>query len=192
MPRRAFLRRGAIGGTALLLPLELAPEAEAAVPDADLTYLRLLIAVELLKIDYDVRASRADELRSGPRAFVRRMILDDKRHYTGLASLLTGAGATPTTGGDVDFSYPRGSFETQASIAKLGRRLATLATGAYLGALENVQMPALRRPLAQIAANEAQQAGAFGQLLGGRVVGRAFARSLSIDAVTEALDEYES
>ena len=170
----------------------LASPAEAAVPDPDLTYLRLLIAVELLKIDYGVSVASSDQLRPPTQAFVRRVLLHDKRHYGGLAALMNGAGQAPATGGDVDFSYPRGSFATQASIAKLGRRLTTLATGAYLGALEHVQTPELRRPLAQIAANEAQQAGAFAQLLGGHVVGSAFAPSLRIDAVSEALDDYES
>jgi len=154
--------------------------------------VRLLIAVELLKIDYGVRAVLADAARPATRDFVKRVVLDDKRHYGRLATLMTGAGQTPATGGDVDFSYPRGSFATQAAVARLGRRLATLATGAYVGALENVQTAELRRPLAQIAANEAQQAGAFGQLLGGRVVGSALAESLTIDAVSAALDEYES
>ena len=177
-------------GTALGALAERAQAAET--PDSDLAYLRLLIAVELLKVDYGVRAATADKLRQATRDFVRRIVLDDKRHYGRLATLMTGAGQAPANGGDVDFSYPRGSFATQASVAKLGRRLATLATGAYLGALEKVQTPELRLPLAQIAANEAQQAGAYGQLLGGHVVGSAFAPSLRIDAVSAALDEYES
>jgi len=192
MNRTSVLVRGAalLGSTGALGVL--AAPAAAAVPDADLAYVRLLIAVELLKIDYGVRAALADAARPATRDFVRRVVLDDKRHYARLAALMAGAGQTPATGGDVDFSYPRGSFATQAAVARLGRRLATLATGAYVGALENVQTAELRRPLAQIAANEAQQAGAFGQLLGGRVVGSALAESLTIDAVSAALDEYES
>ena len=105
---------------------------------------------------------------------------------------MTGAGQTPAHAGDVDFSYPRGSFGSQGAILRLGRKLATLAVGAYLGAVQNVQTPELRLPLAQIAANEAQQAGAFGQLLGGHVVGSAFAASMRSTPSPTALDEYES
>jgi hypothetical protein len=65
MPRRSFLRNG-------------------AVPDAD-AHLRLLIAVELLKIDYGVRAAVPGRLSSRPSEFVGRLVLDDKRHYTRLA-----------------------------------------------------------------------------------------------------------
>jgi hypothetical protein len=192
--RASLLRRGVVLlGSGSALGALAVPANAAAIPDSDLAYLRLLLAVELLKINYGIVAAIPHNLlRPATQDFVKRVVLDDKRHYIRLATLLTGAGQTPATGGDVVFSYPPGSFATQASVAKLGRRLATLATGAYLGALENVQTPEVRRPLAQAAANEAQQAGAFGQLLGGRVVGSAFAQSLQIDAVSAALDEYES
>ena len=69
---------------------------------------------------------------------------------------------------------------------------ATLALGAYLGAIENVQTPAARLALAQIAANEAQQLSALGPVAGRPTIGKAFAAALSIDAVSAALDEYES
>ena len=193
LDRGTLILRGALllGSGGVLAALA-RPAAAADIPDGDLAYLRLLIAVELLKVDYGDRASAGAALRPPAKGFVRRVVAHDKRHYTGLAALLTNAGQTPATGDDVDFSYPRNSYATEASTAKLGRKLSTLATGAYLGALENVQTPQLRLPLAQIAANEAQQAGAFGQLIGGHVVGSAFAPALQIDAVSEALDEYES
>jgi hypothetical protein len=44
----------------------------------------------------------------------------------------------------------------------------TLSLGAYLGALENVQTPAYRLALAQIAANEASTVSAFAHLLASR------------------------
>jgi hypothetical protein len=192
LDRNALLVRGAVvlasGGV-----LAAAGRADAAtVPDADLAYLRLLIGVELLKLDYGPRAVTANRLGTPAERVVKPLVLDDKRHYIGLAALVNGAGETPARSGDVDFSYPRGSFGTRAAILKLGRRLATLALGAYLGAVQNVQTPDIRLALAQIAANEAQQAAAFGQLLGGHVVGSAFAASMEIDAVSAALDKYES
>jgi hypothetical protein len=67
-----------------------------------------------------------------------------------------------------------------------------MTLGAYLGALENVQVPRLRLPLAQIAANEAQQLSALAPALGRPTIGRAFAAALPIDTVSASLDRYES
>jgi hypothetical protein len=189
---RLLLRGALLLGSGGALAALARPAAAAGIPDGDLAYLRLLIAVELLKVDYGMRASTGSGLAPAAQKLLKRVVADDKRHYAGLAALFANAGQTPATGDDVDFSYPRGSFASGATTAKLGRKLSMLSTGAYLGALENVETPALRLPLAQIAANEAQQAGAFAQLTGGHVVGSAFAPSLQIDAVSAALDQYES
>ena len=62
LDRGRLLVRGAVllgtGGVAGAL----AAQAKASVPDADLAYLRLLIGVELLKIDFGVRAGTAMRL----------------------------------------------------------------------------------------------------------------------------------
>jgi len=192
MNRGGLLVRGAALLASGSAAAALAAPARAAVPDADLAYLRMLIGAELLKIDFYTRALQARGADSSWHGVVSRGLPADRRHYEGLAGLLNGAGQTPARPGDIDFSYPRGSFATKRAATALGRRLSMLTLGAYLGALENMQTPEVRLPLAQIAANEAQQAGAFGQLLGGHVVGSAFAPALQMDAVSKALDEYES
>jgi hypothetical protein len=117
---------------------------------------------------------------------------DESAHYAGLAQLLMAAGQTPATAGDIDFSYPARAFSTQASILRLVWGVETLSLGAYLGAVENVQTPQLRLPIGQIAANEAQHLSTIAPVLGRSTIGHAFAPSLSIAAVTSALDEYES
>ncbi|HEX4324103.1 MAG TPA: ferritin-like domain-containing protein [Gaiellaceae bacterium] len=91
-----------------------------------------------------------------------------------------------------DFTYPHGSFRSQASIVKLGGRLERLTVGAYLGAVENLETPELRLPIGQIAANEAQHDGALAALGGRSVIGKAFARAMQMGAVSDTLDEYES
>jgi hypothetical protein len=173
MPTRlAFIKSGAVvaltGKTVALAP-----------PDTDLAYLRLLVGVELLTQDF---ASR----HTGD-ALVAQMRADDGAHYRGLANLLAQAGVTAATPDDVDFSYPHGARPNE-----LGLTLKTLSLGAYLGALENVQTPAYRLPLAQIAANEAQHVSAYAQKLGKPLIGNAFATALPIAAVSDALDRYES
>ena len=164
----------------------------AGAPDADLSYLRVLVAAELLKADFSSAALRSGKLGLRSAAVIERVRVDDGAHYAGLAALLSGAGQTPATADDIDFAYPKGSFASQRSILGLGWKLGTLTLGAYLGAVENVLTAYLRLPLGQIAANEAQQLSALAALVGSPVIGGPFAGSLPIELVSSALDEYES
>src|SRR5215471_2353711 len=171
----------------------LARAASAATPpDSDLAYLRLLIAAELLEADFQSRGLASGKLSKSGSALLRRMAAHEKAHYAGLANLITAAGQTPTTADDIDFSYPKGTFASATSMLKQAEKLEQLALGAYLGAVENVQTPQLRLPLGQIAAREAQHCGALAALGGRSAIESAFAPSLQIDAVSDALDAYES
>ena len=115
MNRSGFLRRGAVGGGALLVSASglaaVAPAAWADTPPTgDLAYLRLLIAAELLAVDFQSRALASRKLRHEARSLLRQIKADENAHYTQLANLLTGAGGTPATSADIDFRYPKGSF----------------------------------------------------------------------------------
>jgi len=190
---RAGLVRTGVGSGAALLGLGVwAERAAAAVPDVDLSYLRLLVATELLKADFATQAAAGGKLGAQTAGIVRRMHTADNAHYTGLAALMNDAGQPPATAGDIDFSYPRGSFASARSTTTLAWKLTSLALGAYLGALEQMQTPSIRLPLAQIAANEAQQHGALSPLVGRQAIGSAFAAALPIEVVSAALDAYES
>ena len=197
LTRTELLRRG-IGGGALLtitgaeLIAPSAPAEAAVLPDSDLVYLRLLIAAELLKGDFEAQALRSGKLAAPAATPVRRMRADDSAHYNGLSVLMAEGGEMPATSADIDFSYPRGSFASEKAIARLAWKLTTLTMSAYLGAVESVQTSQLRLPLGQIAANEAQQLSSLAQLMGRPLVGGAFAPALRIDAVSAELDEYES
>jgi Ferritin-like domain len=190
---RAGLVRAGVGSGAALLGLGVWAEgAAAAVPDADLAYLRLLVATELLKADFATRALAGGRLGRPAATIVRRMHVADNAHYTGLAALMNDAGQPPASAGDIDFSYPRASFASANSTAALAWKVTSLALGGYLGALEQVQTPSIRLPLGQIAANEAQQQSALAPLVGRQAIGSAFAAALPIDVVSAALDQYES
>jgi hypothetical protein len=190
---RAGLFRTGVGSGAALLGLGVwADRAAAAVPDVDLSYLRLLVAAELLKADFAAHAIARGTLAGPAAAIVRRMHAADTAHYRGLAALMTDAGQQPATAGDIDFAYPRGSFAGARSTAALALKVTSLTLGAYLGALEQVQTPSIRLPLGQIAANEAQQLGALAPLVGRQTIGAAFAAALPIDVVSAALGGYES
>ncbi|HTR33953.1 MAG TPA: ferritin-like domain-containing protein [Gaiellaceae bacterium] len=192
MDRRQLLQHGLAGGVVLAGGGVLAAAAAAAPPDGDLASLRIAIAAELLKLDFAAEALAGGSAGPATVALLKGMRADDTAHANGLASLLTGAGQTPATADDIDFSYPSGSFASDGSIAKLAGTLTALTLGAYLGALESLQTPRFRLAFAQIAANEAQQASAAAAHLGRPAVGAAFAAALDADQVTTALDRYES
>jgi NAD(P)-dependent dehydrogenase (short-subunit alcohol dehydrogenase family) len=189
--RATLVRRGAglLAGGAVL---GLAPAAFAAVPDEDLAYVRLLIGVELLEVDFQARALASGRLDPQTGRLLRTIATQEKAHLTGLSVLVTNAGQVPATADDVDFAYPKGTFASAAKIQRLADTIETLALGAYLGAVENVQTAAWRLPLGQIAATESRHVGALAAAAGKPVLGRAFAPSLQIDAVSAALDVYES
>jgi rubrerythrin len=176
----------------LALPQLAVPAAQAATPDSDLAYLRLLIGVELLTADFYDHALTSGKLDPAATRLAKHIRADERAHYNGLATLVSSLGQVPATADDIDFTYPAGALASQAAILKLAQKLETLALGAYLGAVENVQTQQLRLPIGQIAANEAQHTSALAQRLGGHMIGAAFAPSLQIDAVSAALDAYES
>src|SRR5689334_15159062 len=101
LDRGKLLLRGALllgsGGALAALAGPAAAAHADTVPDGDLAYLRLLVAVELLKIDFGVRAVTAGNLHAGAKRLVDRLVIHDKRHYVGLAALLRNAGQTPAS-----------------------------------------------------------------------------------------------
>jgi hypothetical protein len=127
-----------------------------------------------------------------PTSDLRRALADERKHYAAAAAILTGAGQVPATADDIDFSYPKGSFATAGSIAKLGVRLESLALGAYLGAVGGFATASLKQPAAQVAANEAQHRSDFTALAQGTRIGPAFATPLTIDEVSNELDLFTS
>jgi hypothetical protein len=177
----------------LLLGAGALPSLANAVPgDADLANLRLVIATELLKIDFATQALAGGKAGSATATLLKQAKADDTAHYNGLASLFTGAGQVPATADDIDFSYPAKSFDSDDSIVQLAWTLTSLALGAYNGVLATTNAPRFRTALGQIGSNEAQQVSAIAQLVGKPVVGAAFGPVLSPDDVTTALDVYES
>ncbi|HET7760174.1 MAG TPA: ferritin-like domain-containing protein [Gaiellaceae bacterium] len=175
------------GGSVVGAP---AASARAAVPDGDLAYARLLVALELLSLDFYSQALRAG--RFPATLELRRARAAEKQHYDAVAAVLTDAGQVPATAQDIDFSYPRGSFGSQRAIARLGVRLETLSLGAYLGAVRALETPEFRNHAARAAASEAQHLSVFSGAVGGRRIGPPLPPALPIDRVSDALDAYAS
>ena len=193
MSRAGLLRRGGVllasGSLAAALA---APSSALTAPDADLAALRLLVGAELLALDFQSRALASGKLDPGATAVLKRMRADEQLHYNGLADLLARAGQVPTTADDIDFAYPRATFASSPSILRLAAELESLQLGACVGASAELQTPEVRVAVAQISANEAQHAGSLNALAGKPVIGKAFGPALDADAVSSALNAYES
>ena len=196
--RGQLISRGAKGGAALLLAGSLggslvdSATGADTVPDSDLAYARLLVGAELLGVDFYTRAIASKRLRGDALGFLKRARLNEREHYNRMSEILSGAGQTPAVASDFDVSYPKGAFASRSSLAKLGVRLEAAFMGAYLGAVEGLQTSALKQPLAQIAANEAEHLSVFMRLSGRSPIGIALPRPLTIDEASNALDVFTS
>jgi Ferritin-like domain len=192
--RAELVSRGVKGGAVLLLAGSaagaLAGSASAALPDNDLAYLRLLVAVELLGADFYGNATKAQPYGAFGSKALERALFNEGEHYTSLAGAVTAAGQTPATADDIDFAYPSGSFASTAAVTKLAVDLETIFLGAYLGAVDGVQTASLTLPLARIAANQAQHLTTFSELLGRPPFDLSFPTALSIGDASDALDPF--
>jgi demethoxyubiquinone hydroxylase (CLK1/Coq7/Cat5 family) len=197
LTRAAFLSRGARTATVVAVGSGglgvLTDTARAdTLPDNDLAYLRIIIASELLAIDFYTNAVATKQFAGQDLANLRQALADEKAHYAALAQALTDAGQVPATADDIDFAYPKGAFGSRASTARLGVRLEAIFVGSALGAAAGLQTDALRLQLAQIAASESRHLAAVSVLSGRSPIGVAFPPALSLDQATAALDPFES
>jgi len=195
LSRGDLLRRGSRSGAALLLAgpalISLPAEARADVPsDNDLAYARLLVAAELLAIDFYRRLLGSRRFRSAAARELSRSLADERKHHRAVAAILVAAGETPLSPADIDFIYPRQAFASSMSIAALGVRLESLFLGAHLGAVAGFEANALKLEAARIAANEAQHLSVFAGEARGQRIGAAFPRALTIDRASDELDAF--
>jgi hypothetical protein len=171
---------GAFAGTAAADPLS----------DNDLAIARLLVGVELLSIDFYLRAMNSGRFKPVGQKYLRAAFVNEVEHNRTVSEILIGAGYTPAAPGDFEFIYPKRTFSSRGGIATLGRELETVFLGAYLGAVSGIQAQALAQPLARIAASEAQHLSLWAFELGGHPVSAAFPAPLTIDQVSAALDQF--
>src|SRR5947207_10459625 len=98
----------------------------------------------------------------------------------------------PAVSSDIDFTYPRGAFSSQASILGLAQQLETIMLGTYLGAVGGMQSSSFKQGLAQIAASEAQHLSYMSAKGGLKPFDGAFPAALTIDQASAAMDAFTS
>lgn len=195
LTRGQLFSQGAKGGAVLLvggsaLGQFVGSAAAAPMPATDLAYARLLVGAELLAADFysqAVAASNSGRIIDG---YVRRALANEQEHYESVSGIISGAGMTPAVAGDIDFSYPTGTFGDQGSIVKFARQLEELMLGAYLGAIAGIQTDSVKAGLAQIAASEAQHLSYFNATGGAKAFRNSFPSPLTIDQASNALDAF--
>jgi hypothetical protein len=194
LTRAQLFSRTAKGGAAFLvaggaLGQFVGTAAADPLPDGDLAYARLLVATELLGVDFYARAIASK--KAGKRLLKRLKLAhaNELQHYQSVGAILTGAGLTPAGASDLDYAYPRGAFKSEGSIAKVALELENVMLGAYLGAVEGIGTNALKPAIARIAASEAQHV-AYLSTIKGLKSFEAFPNPLTIQQVSDALDTY--
>lgn len=193
--RGQLLARSAKGGAALLvggsaLGLLAAPAAAAPLPASDLAYARLLVGAELLASDFYTQAIAAANTGPTIMKYLKLAYANEQEHYQSVAAILSGAGQTPAVSGDIDFSYPDGTFASPKSIVAFAQQLELTLLGAYLGAVGGIQTNELRTGIARIAACEAQHLSYFSTARGGKPFSLSFPNPLTIDEASNAIDNY--
>ena len=162
------------------------------LPVMDLAYARLLVGAELLAADFYQQAIAASNTGPSVTKYLKRAYLNEQEHYQSVAGILNGAGNPPAVAGDIDFSYPTGTFDDEKSILKAANQIEALTLGAYLGAIGSIQTNSFKTGLAQIAACEAQHASYFTTRLGGRAFSLSFLPALTIQQASDAMAAYTS
>ena len=195
LTRRQLFGRGARSGAALLVAggtsAALAGAASAdPLPVQDLAYARLLVGAELLASDFYQQAIAASNTGPVVTRYLKRAYLNEQEHYQSVAGILRGSGNQPAVSGDIDFSYPSGTFASERSILEAAAQLEAMVLGAYLGAIGGIQTSSFKTGLAQIAACEAQHSSYFTTRLGGKAFNLSFPPALTIQQASDAMGAY--
>jgi ferritin-like protein len=195
--RGQLFSRGAKGGAALLVAgTSLAQFVDGAAADplstTDLAYGRVLVGAELLASDFYTQAIAASNSSSSVMRYLERAYANEQEHYQSVAGILSGAGVTPAVSSDIDFTYPKGAFASQASILELAQHLEAIMLGSYLGAVGGMQSSAFKQGLSQIAASEAQHLSYMWTKNGLKAFDAAFPAALTIDQASTAMDAFTS
>jgi hypothetical protein len=193
--RGQFLSGSAKGGAALLLAggaLSSVETAAAALPANDTVYIRLLVGAELLASDFYSQAINASVTNTTVTKYLKLAYFNEQQHYQSVAGILSGEGVTPAVSNDITFTYPSGTFASQASIVALAKQLEATVLGTYLGAMSQIQTTSLLTGLGQIAACEAQHASYFTTAGGAEAFRLSFPPALSITQASNAMAAYSS
>ena len=203
LDRAGFLSMGARGGAAVALGAmgagllaDAAPAATARAAagptDLDLALARLAVGAEILAGAFYTEAIASKQFGGDDLKYLKRALFNEQEHLTAVSALITAAGQTPSTADDFTITFPKGTFTSRDSIAKLGAALETTFLGTYLGAVGSLSTPDLQTTAARIAASEAQHLSVFSEITMDRPVGVSFPEPIDYATASGLLDPFLS
>jgi rubrerythrin len=182
-------------GAALLVDDAVAaPSRTAAAPltDLDLALVRLAVGAEILAVAFYTQGIASKQFAGDDLKYLKRALFNEQEHLTAASAVITGAGQTPATADDFTITFPKGSFDSRMSIAKLGVALETVFVGTYLGAVDSFASGDLKTTAARIAASESQHLSVFSDITSDRPVGVSFPLPIDYETASDALDAFLS
>ncbi len=194
LTRSQLLARGGLAvATAGGLSALFAPAAGAGVEE-DLASVRLCSAAEVVGISFYTQGLDSDLFKGVERKSLKRALFNEGEHLAALNQTLSKAGDTATAAGygDLEISFPDGTFTKRETFAEVGVLLENLHVGAYLGAVEAMGSADIRAALSRIAVCEGEHLSAVSSLAGFSPVGNSFPAPLDIEQASEALSPFLS
>ncbi len=190
--RGVFLRRGAVGGLALvgsggILASVAGPAfASSSVTGSDIATIQAAYTAESLAV-YVYTAAITNHKKFGLANldYFTAARADEVAHKEFLGKAL--GSKTPT---GLKFQIPAMYLKSGKTVLELGRALETAFIAAYLGAVKTFSSTDLKEVAAQVAANEASHFSFFDAALGGHAVTPALPKSASIPATLKALKPF--
>ena len=190
--RGAFLRRGAVGGLALVgsggvLAAVAGPAfATSSVTSSDIATLQAAYTAESLAVYvYTAAIANHKKLKLANLDYFVAARADEIAHKDFLGNAL--GSKTPT---GLKFQIPPQYLKSGKTVLELGHALETAFIAAYLGAVKTLSSTALKEVAAQVAANEASHYSFFDAALGGHAVTAALPKSATIPATLKALKPF--
>ena len=190
--RGTFLRRGAVGGLALvggggLLASVAGPAfASATTTKSDTATLQAAFTAEALAVYvYTAAIANHKKFKLQNLDYFEAARQDEIAHRNFLGQAL---GSKKPTG--LKFQIPAKYLKSGKTVLELGRTLETAFIAAYLGAVKTLNSNDLKEIAAQVAANEASHFSFFDAALGGHAVTAALPAAATIPATEKALKPF--
>jgi hypothetical protein len=188
--RGEFLRRGAVGGLALVgsggvLASVMSSSAFAATASDVATLQAAYTAESLAVYVYTAAIQNHAKFKLANLDYFEAARADEIAHKNFLAKAL--GSKTPT---GLKFQIPPMYLKNGKTVLELGHTLETAFIAAYLGAVKTFSSTDLKEVAAQVAANEASHYSFFDAALGGHAVTAALPASATIPATVAKLKPF--
>ena len=192
--RGAAVALGAMGAGLLADNALAAPSrtADGPLTDLDLALCRLAVGAEILAVAFYTDGIASKHFAGDELKYLKKALFNEQEHLTAISAVITSTGQTPSTADDFTITFPKGTFDSRNSIAKLGVALETVFFGTYLGAVDSFANADMKTTAARIAANESQHLSVFSGITSDRPVGVSFPLPIDYETASDALDAFLS